>query len=83
MRMAMASRGARKENAMHRSDTLESKSCAECGAVFYPSRDRGFAFGSDAALCFDCAVRRGGRWDELHDRWETDADVGDLAAAED
>jgi hypothetical protein len=69
---------AAKESAMHRSETLELTLCADCGAEFSPARDRGYGFGSRGFLCFDCALRRGGRWDETHDRWEAEADVRDL-----
>ena len=64
---------------MHRSETRQLATCAECGAEIAPATERGFALGSDAFLCFACAVRRGGRYDERLDRWEADPDVEGLA----
>ncbi|MCA9619999.1 MAG: hypothetical protein KC731_13330 [Myxococcales bacterium] len=43
--------------------------CAECGVEFDVERDRGYPFGADAALCFDCAARRGGSYDGVFERW--------------
>jgi hypothetical protein len=40
--------------------------------------ERGFPVGSDAALCFRCAVSRGGRWDEAQQRWTVEPDYADL-----
>jgi len=67
---------------MHRSETRELTRCADCSAELAPARDRGYACGEEAFLCFDCAIRRGGRWDEVHDRWEAEPDVGDLPVTE-
>jgi hypothetical protein len=53
---------------MHRSETRESTTCADCGAEISSSQ-RVYAFGQESALCWECAVRRGGSYDETHDRW--------------
>jgi hypothetical protein len=68
---------------MHRSETRELATCALCGAEIAPASDRSFAAGGDAFLCFQCALERGGRYDELHDRWETAPETAGLPLAED
>jgi hypothetical protein len=55
---------------MHRSETYDRVACAECRAEVSLDRDRAYSFGEDDALCFACAMRRGGHYDELHDRWQ-------------
>jgi RNA polymerase-binding transcription factor DksA len=67
---------------MHRSETFELRPCADCGSEISPARDRAYGFAADAFLCFDCAIRRGGRWDEAHDRWDELTDVAGLALLE-
>lgn len=67
---------------MHRSESSQIATCVECGAEIAPSTERGFALTSDSFLCFACAVRRGGRYDERLDRWEEAPGVGDLAPGE-
>ncbi len=76
-------RAERGEEAMHRSEVRELRACADCGAEISPARDRGYGLGGEAFLCFDCAIRRGGRWDEAHDRWDGEVDVAGLAVAGD
>jgi len=63
---------------VHRSEEAELLTCLACGSEILPEADRVYAFGDDAALCFDCAVARGGAYDELHDRWAPAPDVGGL-----
>ena len=41
--------------------------------------ERGFSFGLRNLLCFDCAVRRGGRYDAERDTWTESPDVAGLA----
>ena len=43
--------------------------CADCGAPLAVALERGYPFGDERALCFDCAGRRGGVYDEVHDHW--------------
>jgi hypothetical protein len=54
---------------MHRSEARELVDCLDCGAAIAPERERAFAVGDDMYLCFECAVRRGGVYDEREDRW--------------
>ena len=67
---------------MHRSESRELATCLICGAEIAPERDRAFAMSGDTFLCFACAVRRGGSWDEGHDRWTTEPQTGDLPPRE-
>lgn len=43
--------------------------CACCGQDVVPEIERGYAFGEDQALCFSCALERGGVYSEHEDRW--------------
>lgn len=56
--------------------------CAECGSLI-PEGAPSFAFGPDPGevLCFECAVRRGGKYDALEDHWTTLPDTSDLEGA--
>jgi len=63
---------------MHRSDESELDSCTECGAEVHASRDRSYALDAERALCFACAVRRGGVYDEHRDLWVDAPDLADL-----
>jgi len=53
--------------------------CLDCGAELTPESDRDFEFGASGALCWACAERRGGRYDERRSRWIEAPDVSDLA----
>lgn len=64
---------------MHRSESEELIPCAACGAVVDRSTGRGYGFGSDTILCYDCAERRGGSYDALQDRWVEAPRIDDLA----
>jgi recombinational DNA repair protein (RecF pathway) len=67
---------------MHRSEELELVSCAGCGAEISLRGDRVFSFGSDSALCAECSLQRGGRYDAVHECWEISPRVSDLAQEE-
>jgi len=64
---------------MHRDESDQLLSCADCGATV-DSRERIYGFGTDGVLCFACAERRGGSYDTLHDRWTEVPDLADLIA---
>lgn len=51
-------------------EAIAVESCLDCGAELVAYAARAFAVGSRGALCFDCAVGRGGLYDELTDRWD-------------
>lgn len=62
-------------------DPLEWESqdvCVLCGETISPEGERGFAFGADNVLCWECATERGGRYDAERDAWETPPDLSDL-----
>ncbi len=63
---------------MHRSERERLVSCLDCGAEIRIGPDRGFAFGERGALCWDCAIRRGGSYDETHDHWTHEPRIDDL-----
>ncbi len=60
---------------MHRSEAETLAPCADCGAETAPALERGYFVATDLVLCFDCAERRGGRWDEELARWSSDPDL--------
>jgi hypothetical protein len=62
---------------MHESETERYELCAACGAEV-TTADRVYGFGVDELLCFECAVKREGVFDEIHDRWTTAPKVHDL-----
>jgi hypothetical protein len=63
---------------MHRSDPHESARCADCGAEVAVGTGRAAAVTETLFLCFACAMKRGGRYDERLDRWDVAPDAGDL-----
>jgi len=63
---------------MHRSELREVVQCAACGAEIRPGLDRAYVVTSRTALCFDCALERGGRYDEQRDAWSTLPRADDL-----
>lgn len=54
---------------MHRTEAEVLTICADCGAEFDVERDRGYAAGATVAICFECAVKRGGSYDGMFERW--------------
>ncbi len=65
---------------MHRSeaDALSLTRCISCASEISFARDRAFAITDEDALCYACAIDRGGVYDELHDRWTKPADASGL-----
>jgi hypothetical protein len=51
--------------------------CAECDSEVNVT-DRVYAFGTDDVLCFECAIKRHGVYDERLDRWTVAPKVDDL-----
>jgi hypothetical protein len=54
---------------VHRTEADELVHCLECGAEISLALDRTFALDDDVALCFACAIKRGGSYDAAHDTW--------------
>lgn len=64
---------------MHRSEEAEYVVCASCG-VELRAAERVCAV-DGIALCYECALTRGGAYDERHDHWTRTPDVSDLSDA--
>jgi len=60
------------------SDMEDVLTCAACGGEISLGDDRSFAFGNDQAVCWECSLRRGGRYDAHLDRWEVAPHIVDL-----
>lgn len=60
------------------SDEAAIAICAACGTELEPETERGFRIGERGALCFECAVERGGTYDETEDRWLEPPDLEGL-----
>ena len=56
----------------------EFVSCLDCGASVAPAVDRVFPVGCEDVICMECALKRGGIYDEGEDRWETEPQIDDL-----
>jgi hypothetical protein len=63
---------------MHRSEAGELVDCAVCGATVDVRGGRAYVFGGGGALCFECAVGRGGSFDAAQDRWVEAPRISDL-----
>ncbi len=62
---------------MEQQEWEEMVPCADCGATISPNHDRAFAVSDELFLCFGCAERRGGTYDEGRDCWTVAPDVAD------
>jgi hypothetical protein len=60
---------------MHEQEWNELQSCVDCGANIEPGSDRAYVLSEELCLCFACAVRRGGKYDALHETWSVAPDV--------
>lgn len=52
--------------------------CAQCGARVAPAAERGFKSGVSVVLCWQCAIERGGQYDEERDEWIVKPHLEDL-----
>jgi len=52
--------------------------CGACGARLAGGADRAYRFGTENALCWECAAARGGRYDAERDAWDPPPDLADL-----
>ena len=59
-------------------DRDEFVPCLVCGALVSPAVNRIFAVGCEDLICMECALRRGGAYDESEDRWGVAPHVDDL-----
>ncbi|MEI8254707.1 MAG: hypothetical protein WCJ30_03455 [Deltaproteobacteria bacterium] len=67
---------------MHQTEAGQIEQCRACGAELVSGRDREYVYSEEGEICFDCAIRRGGEYDALHDRWVKSPDVVDLIERE-
>lgn len=56
--------------------------CSECGGKIWPELEPSFAFAEVMRICLSCAMRRGGEYDRVDQRWTTRPDVTNLAPDE-
>ncbi len=61
-------------------EELDLCQCAVCGAGINVVADRYFALSDtdESILCFECAIERGGQYDENDDAWLVSPDVSSL-----
>jgi hypothetical protein len=60
---------------MHHPEQPEHEPCVTCGRDVAMGTDRTYVVTDDEVLCFDCAVRLGGSWDEITGTWLQVPDV--------
>lgn len=65
---------------MHRSETYDLVHCVSCEEEISADDRRAYLFGDGAALCYECAIERGGRYDEGRDDWTRAPDVSAFAS---
>lgn len=66
---------------MHSSDAPEHQPCAVCTGDLVPGIDRTYDIDGAQCLCFECATRLGGRWDEASARWLRAPDLRNVPTA--
>jgi hypothetical protein len=52
--------------------------CAACGALVVEGLSPSYNFGMGEVLCWECAIRRGGKYDAEHDTWSEAPNTSDL-----
>ena len=55
---------------MEEEEAGEPPICADCGEPTELDSSLSFATSDGKVLCFNCAIRRGGKYDDERDRWE-------------
>jgi hypothetical protein len=68
---------------MHRSEARDIVACLACGEEVSLGVDRVYAVTDDSALCFACAIKRGGAYNEAHDEWTKVPDLSGLTQSAD
>jgi hypothetical protein len=58
-------------------DDREQQSCIECGSAV---GERVFALTDEIVLCHECALRRGGIYDDAKDKWKIAPRLEDIHA---
>jgi hypothetical protein len=54
---------------MERERLDEVVACSCCGGTVDLGPDLAYEFGEDQVVCFECALRAGGRYDAATERW--------------
>ena len=67
---------------MQESEAGQLVHCADCDDEIVSGRERSYEYSEEGEICFDCAIRRGGVYDEPHDRWAVAPAVRDLLERE-
>ena len=63
---------------MHTDEFEELTECVSCGAAITPAKDRAFESAPRTFLCWECAIERGGVYDDTDDTWTTPPNVQNL-----
>ena len=63
---------------MHREETELANSCIVCGAEVSEGVNREYSFGTSSVLCWDCAIARGGSFDDDENRWTRAPDLSGI-----
>lgn len=63
---------------MRREELHQIVNCVDCGSPVDVARERGYRSVGDWALCWECAIRRGARFDHNEDRWTDPPDLTGL-----
>ena len=63
-------------------DNTEEICCYDCETPVDAGLDRGFLLDEEHILCFNCSIRRGGRYASDEDRWLAKPQVDDIPAEE-
>ncbi|MBW2291750.1 MAG: hypothetical protein JRG94_05505 [Deltaproteobacteria bacterium] len=63
---------------MQRETRDELVECADCGVPVDVGLERGYPVGDNSALCWECAIKRGARFDDDEDLWLEPPDVTGL-----
>lgn len=59
-------------------DVDDFEDCFDCGATVSVHGTATYVVGDGTVLCIDCAMKRGGIYDELRDQWTQQPSVADL-----
>ncbi len=62
---------------MHREEARQLLLCTDCGCEV-SALDRTYTFGLSGVLCWDCAEKRGGRYDGRREVWDVNPRTEDL-----
>lgn len=67
---------------MEREELDQHEPCSDCGALISEGLSPRYDVEEGTVLCVSCAMRRGGQYDGVHDRWTVMPDVTGLIKAD-